>query len=104
MQNTPCLPHHRLIVFGVACELVVAIKDAHVSDAKLRDEALRAIKGVTCNIAEGAGRVTRADKAPARSPLLAASAARPRPRSRSLRSSGQCQRTTPGVSCFWPIA
>ena len=63
MQNTPCLPHHRLIVFGVACEMVIAVKDAHISDAKLRDEALRAIKGVTCNIAEGAGRVTRADKA-----------------------------------------
>ena len=43
--------------------MVVAIKDAHISDAKFRDEALRAIKGVTCNIAEGAGRVTRADKA-----------------------------------------
>ena len=32
-------------------------------DAKLRDEALRAAKSVCLNIAEGAGRVTRADKA-----------------------------------------
>ena len=30
---------------------------------QLRDEALRAVKGVGCNIAEGAGRTTRADKA-----------------------------------------
>ena len=62
MQNTPCLPHHRLIVFGVACEMVVAIVEAQIRDAKLRDEALRAVKSVGCNIAEGAGRVTRADK------------------------------------------
>ncbi len=32
-------------------------------DAKLRDEALRSAKGMCLNIAEGAGRVTRADKA-----------------------------------------
>ena len=32
-------------------------------DAKLRDEALRAAKGVCLNIAEAAGRVSRADKA-----------------------------------------
>jgi four helix bundle protein len=63
MQNTRCLPHHKLIVFGVACEMLVAIHEAKINDAKLRDEALRAVKGVGCNIAEGAGRVTRADKA-----------------------------------------
>ena len=63
MQNTPCLPHHKLIVFGVACEMLVAVRNAHIRDAKLRDEALRAAKGVCCNCAEGAGRVTRADKA-----------------------------------------
>jgi len=63
MQNTRCLPHHKLIVFGVAREMLVEIHQAKIVDAKLRDEALRAIKGVGCNIAEGAGRVTRADKA-----------------------------------------
>src|SRR2546422_7168533 len=63
MQNTPCLPHHKLIVFGVACEMLVAVRDANVRDAKLRDEALRAAKGMCCNCAEGAGRVTWADKA-----------------------------------------
>jgi four helix bundle protein len=34
-----------------------------VRDAKLRDEAVRAAKGTCLDCAEGAGRVTRADKA-----------------------------------------
>ena len=63
MQNTPCLPHHRLHVFGFAREMLVVVRDAHIRDAKLRDEALRAAKSACLNIAEGAGRVTRADKA-----------------------------------------
>ena len=62
MQNTHCLPHHRLHVFGIAREMLVVVRDAHIRDAKLRDEALRAAKGACLNIAEGAGRVTRADK------------------------------------------
>ena len=63
MTNTHSLPHHRLIVFGFAREMLVAVRDAHIRDAKLRDEALRSAKGMCLNIAEGAGRVTRADKA-----------------------------------------
>jgi four helix bundle protein len=63
MQNTRGLPHHKLIVFGVASEMIVEVHRAGISDAKLRDEALRAAKGMGCNIAEGAGRVTKADKA-----------------------------------------
>jgi four helix bundle protein len=43
--------------------MLLAIHRSKITDAKLRDEALRAAKGVGCNIAEGAGRVTRADKA-----------------------------------------
>src|SRR6478609_8524890 len=57
------LPHHKLIAYGVAVELLVAVKAANIRDAKLRDEALRAAKGACLNCAEGAGRVTRADKA-----------------------------------------
>jgi four helix bundle protein len=40
-----------------------AVKAAHIRDTKLRDEALRAAKGACLNCAEGAGRVSRADKA-----------------------------------------
>lgn len=57
------LPHHRLAVYGKSLELLAAVRAAQVRDAKLRDEALRAAKGTCLNIAEGAGRVTRADKA-----------------------------------------
>ena len=57
------LPHHRLHVYRKALELLAAVRAAHVQDAKLRDEALRAAKSVCLNIAEGSGRVTRADKA-----------------------------------------
>src|SRR3954451_14039244 len=63
MTNIPSLPHHRLHVFGFAREMLVVVRDAHIRDAKLRDEALRAAKGTCLNIAEGAGRVSRADKA-----------------------------------------
>ncbi|HLV64624.1 MAG TPA: four helix bundle protein [Polyangiaceae bacterium] len=56
------LPHHRLAAFHVAVELLVALKAAGIRDAKLRDESLRAAKSVCCNIAEAAGRVSRADK------------------------------------------
>ncbi len=57
------LPHHRLLAYGVALELYEAVLAAHISDTKLRDEAHRAAKGMCLNLAEGAGRSTRADKA-----------------------------------------
>jgi four helix bundle protein len=57
------LPHHRLHAYGVAVELLQAVLAARISDAKLRDEAVRAAKGTCLNLAEGAGRSTRADKA-----------------------------------------
>jgi len=57
------LPHHRLVVYRKALELLAAVRAAQITDAKLRDEALRAAKATCLNIAEAAGRVTRADKA-----------------------------------------
>jgi len=68
MTNQPVsarsrLPHHKLVAYGVAVELLLAVKAAHIRDAKLRDEATRAAKSACLNTAEGAGRVTRADKA-----------------------------------------
>ena len=60
---TPLLPHHRLIAFEVAKQMLMAVRGAHIRDAKLRDEALRSAKSACLNTAEGAGRVTRADKA-----------------------------------------
>src|ERR1700733_7696214 len=57
------LPHHKLHAFGVAKEMLLAVRDANIRDAGLRDQAMRAAKSACLNCAEGAGRVTRADKA-----------------------------------------
>jgi four helix bundle protein len=61
--NHSLLPHHRLLAYGVALELLDAVLAARISDSKLRDEAERAAKGACLNLAEGAGRRSRADKA-----------------------------------------
>jgi four helix bundle protein len=61
--STPVLPHHKLHAYGVAKELLLAVLQCHIRDAKLRDEALRSAKSACLSCAEGAGRVTRADKA-----------------------------------------
>ncbi len=57
------LPHHRLKAYEVALRLLEAVKAARIRDAYLRDHAMRSAKGAALNAAEGAGRVTRADKA-----------------------------------------
>jgi four helix bundle protein len=57
------LPHHRLRAYATALELLRAVRGAQIRDRTLRDQALRAAKNVCLNLAEGAGRVTRADKA-----------------------------------------
>jgi four helix bundle protein len=59
----PVLPHHKLIAFAVAKDLLVTVRAAGIRDAKLRDEATRAATGACLNCAEAAGRVTRPDKA-----------------------------------------
>jgi four helix bundle protein len=63
MLDKPLLPHHKLFAFGVAKELLVAVRAADVRDAHLRDQAMRAAQSTCLNVAEGAARVTRADKA-----------------------------------------
>jgi four helix bundle protein len=63
MTEMPKLPHHKLIAFGVARDLLLAVRAAQVKDAKLRDEALRSAKSACLNCAEGAGRVSLPDKA-----------------------------------------
>jgi hypothetical protein len=57
------LPHHRLPAYAVALKLLRAVRAANITDRKLKDEALRAAKGACLNIAEGAARATRADRA-----------------------------------------
>ncbi len=62
-SSLPILPHHKLIAFSVAKELLLSVLRCSIRDAKLRDEAVRSAKSACLNTAEGAGRVTRADKA-----------------------------------------
>ena len=60
---SPALPHHKLIAYSVALELLAEVRAAQVRDPKLRDESLRSAKSACLNTAEGAGRVSRPDKA-----------------------------------------
>ena len=41
MQN-PHLPHHKLLAYGVALELLQAVRDAKIRDSYLRDHVMRA--------------------------------------------------------------
>jgi four helix bundle protein len=59
----PRLPHHKLLAYHVALEMLVAVKSASIRDAKLRDQAMRAAKSAALNVAEAAGRVSIADRA-----------------------------------------
>jgi four helix bundle protein len=61
-SRSPVLPHHRLVAWSVATSLLAAVLDCRIRDAKLRDEAVRSAKSACLNVAEGAGRVTKADK------------------------------------------
>ena len=63
MPITVQLPHHKLHAFGVAKELLVAVRDSAVRDTDLRNQAMRAAQSACLNTAEGAARVSRADKA-----------------------------------------
>ncbi|HET7785675.1 MAG TPA: four helix bundle protein [Myxococcales bacterium] len=63
MSNATTLPFQNLIAYQVARELLVFVREANISDARLRDQALRAAASACLNIAEAAGRVTAADKA-----------------------------------------
>ena len=56
------LPHHDLIAYRVACDLLVAVVQAGIRDRGLKDQALRAAKSVCLNIAEANGRDTDADR------------------------------------------
>ena len=57
------LPQHRLIAYAVARDLVVAVVAAQIRDSVLREQALRAATSAVLNTAEGAGRISPADKA-----------------------------------------
>jgi four helix bundle protein len=57
------LPHHKLVAYDVALDLILAVKAADVKDAHFRDQAKRAAGRAALNTAEAAGRVSPADRA-----------------------------------------
>jgi four helix bundle protein len=57
------LPHHRLHVWQLALELVRLVRSVEIGDADNRAQAREAASSCARNIAEGAGRQSRRDKA-----------------------------------------
>src|SRR5689334_18933015 len=63
MTNFFQLPHERLHAYQEARKLLECIRDSEISDARLRDQAIRAGTSVCLNIAEAVGRTGFADRA-----------------------------------------
>src|SRR5262245_12339422 len=61
-NTTHRLPHHKLVAYQVAFQLLRAVIAADIRDRTLRDQALRAAKSACCNCAEGASRVLAGEK------------------------------------------
>ncbi len=57
------LPHEKLVAYQEARKLLACVHEARITDARLKDQALRAAVSIGLNIAEGAGRTSVADKA-----------------------------------------
>src|SRR2546428_4741794 len=63
MTNFGNLPFEKLFAYQEARKLLEAVREAAVTDSRLRDQALRAATSVCLNVAEAAGRAGSADKA-----------------------------------------
>ncbi len=62
-MNDTSLPHHKLIAYQLSLELLRLVYDTPIRDAEQRSEARKSAKSAARNLAEGAGRWSRADKA-----------------------------------------
>jgi four helix bundle protein len=56
------LPHHKLIAYQLAIELVRMVASLRVGDAQLRQQARKSAASAALNTAEGAARQTQPDK------------------------------------------
>jgi len=65
------LPHHKLIAYQLALELVRLVSRVRVANAQLRQQARKSAASAALNAAEGAARQTLADKSRAFSIALA---------------------------------
>jgi four helix bundle protein len=57
------MPMEKLVAYQVARELLQLVIAANITDSKLRDQAMRAAQSTCLNIAEAAGRWSKADRA-----------------------------------------
>jgi len=56
------MPHHKLVAYQLALELVQLIAQTRIADAHLRQQARKSASSCALNVAEGAARQTLADK------------------------------------------
>jgi len=61
-QPRPSLPHHKLIAYQLALQLVQLVARTRIGDARLREQARKSAASAALNTAEGAARQSRADK------------------------------------------
>jgi len=61
-NNFSPFPHHKLQAFEVALEFIRLINRTHISEAENRKHARASARSCARNLAEGAGRRSRADK------------------------------------------
>jgi four helix bundle protein len=59
---TANFPHHRLVAYQLALELVKLVASVRIADAQLRQQARKSAVSCALNCAEGAARQTLADK------------------------------------------
>ena len=61
-NNFAPFPHHKLLAYQVALEFVRLIHATHIADTDCRKHARGSASSCARNLAEGAGRRSRADK------------------------------------------
>ena len=62
-MNDVSLPHHKLVAYQLSLELLRLVHRVAIRDADQRQQARKSAKSAARNLAEGAGRWSRADKA-----------------------------------------
>jgi four helix bundle protein len=60
--NANSLPHHKLIAYQLALELVKVVARTRIGEAQLRQQARKSAASAALNTAEGAARQTLPDK------------------------------------------
>jgi four helix bundle protein len=62
MKNWTTLPHEKLIAYQAARQLLSLVREARISNPRIREQALNAASSACLNIAEATGRSGSADQ------------------------------------------